>query len=107
MKLHPLIFSSIAAVVLTGTLSACATGSGMAKHGAHHPPASDSSAAASAARANVHGETMDMQAMCQMHREKMANKSAQEKQAMMEKHMGNMSPEMMAKHMRMMDEKCG
>jgi hypothetical protein len=51
-------------------------------------------------------ENMDMQQMCEMHNKMMSEKSLEEKKAMMEAHQGKMSPEMMQRHMAMMDEKC-
>lgn len=48
---------------------------------------------------------MDMQSMCEMHKNMMAGKSSAEHQAMMQEHMKSMTPEM---HQRMMamQEQC-
>jgi hypothetical protein len=48
----------------------------------------------------------DMAAMCQMHREMMGAKNGEERRAMMQERMKGMSPEMMQKHMAMLQEHC-
>jgi hypothetical protein len=51
------------------------------------------------------GDMKDMQAMCDMHRQRMAGRSAAEQKTMMEEHMKSMSPEMQQR-MRTMLEQC-
>ena len=49
--------------------------------------------------------TMDMQAMCEMHKKKMSGKAPAEQQAMMQEHMKSMTPEM-RQRMQAMHEQC-
>lgn len=49
--------------------------------------------------------SMDMTAMCDMHKEMMSGKTPEQRQAMMAKHMKAMSPEMQ-QHMQMMMQQC-
>lgn len=100
----------IAALVLG--LSGCAATQNAQEHKQHHP--ANSPAASSAMQGSMMQggmmqggkmDMMDMKSMCEMH-SKMMNKSPEERQKMMEAHHGNMSPEMMQKHMDMMKEKC-
>lgn len=81
----------LAAVVLTG----CAS-TGSASHAGHAAP---TGAAA-----------MDMQGMCDKHRQMMAGKAPAERQAMMEQQMKSMpmpmSPEEMRGRMQAMQEQC-
>lgn len=81
----------VAAVFLAG----CATKQD-AEHSEHHP-ATDASGAQMAA--------MDMKVMCDMHKKMMSTKTPAERQVMMDEHAKSMSPEMMKKHMAVM-EKC-
>ncbi len=50
------------------------------------------------------GMMMDMQAMCDMHKQQMAGKSPQERQAMMDERMRSMSPEMRTRMQAMMEQ---
>jgi hypothetical protein len=76
----PMISSrlSAAALVFAGVLGGCAGGMHMS-HGA----GTDHS----------HASQMDMQSMCNMHKQMMAGKTAGEQQALMEEHMESMTPE--------------
>jgi hypothetical protein len=49
--------------------------------------------------------SMDMAAMCDMHKEMMSGKTPEQRQAMMAKHMKAMSPETQ-QHMQMMMQQC-
>lgn len=49
-------------------------------------------------------EPMDMQGMCEKHKQMMAGKSPQEQQAMMQEHMKTMSPEMRQRMQAMMQQ---
>lgn len=49
---------------------------------------------------------MDMQAMCDMHRQMMSKGSQAEREAMADKKMKGMSAEQKQQHMKMMDEQC-
>jgi len=64
-----------------------------------------SGAAENHSHASAPHAMMDMQAMCDMHKQMMSGKSPAERQAMMDDHMKSMAPEM-RQHMRMMHEQC-
>lgn len=49
---------------------------------------------------------MNMMAMCDTHRRMMGATTPEERKAMMDERMKNMSPEMMQKHMDMMQQRC-
>lgn len=49
---------------------------------------------------------MDMQAMCDMHRQMMSKGSAADREAMAAREMHGMSAEQKRQHMKMMDEQC-
>ena len=106
------------------------------QHGQHHPgsqanPAASSPAGASPAQGGTAGATttqsgpccemmgggggpggsggmgqMDREAMCAMYRGMRDAPSEQERQAMMDRHMQAMSPEMRQRHMEMMRQRC-
>jgi hypothetical protein len=57
------------------------------------------------ARAHADMGSMDMQAMCEMHKKMMSGKPAAEQQAMMQEHMKSMTPEM-RQRAQAMHEKC-
>lgn len=101
MKINSAQFSVPAvATALSVLLAGCATGSGHPMRGG--------AMGASEARGPMQGQQgmpMDMQAMCDRHRQETAGKSPQERQAMMDEHMRSMSPEMRAR-MRAMMEQC-
>ena len=50
------------------------------------------------------GMMMDMEAMCEMHKQQMAGKSPQERQSMMDERMRTMSPEMRTRVQAMMEQ---
>jgi len=82
-RVVPLVLSALLAVVLAG----CAA-----------PQTSD-------AHAHPQAGAMDMQAMCEMHRNMMSGKPPTEQQAMMQEHMRSMTPEM-RQRAQAMREKC-
>lgn len=47
---------------------------------------------------------MDMKSMCEMHSKMMSGKTPEEQKAMMDQRIKSMSPEMMKRHMAMMQE---
>jgi hypothetical protein len=51
------------------------------------------------------GGQMDMKSMCDLH-EKMKNATPQQRSAMMDQYMKNMTPEMRQRHFQMMDQQC-
>lgn len=81
---------------LVGLLAGCA-----GNLGAHH-------AEGGGGGSMMHGMTpgsQDMQAMCDMHKQMMAGKSAAEQRAIMDEHMKRMSPSM-RQHMQSVQEHC-
>ncbi|ROZ79582.1 hypothetical protein [Ramlibacter sp. WS9] len=64
-------------------------------------------AAPQKSNAHAHSDTgsMDMQAMCEMHKKMMSGKPPAEQQAMMQEHMKSMAPEM-RQRAQAMHEKC-
>jgi hypothetical protein len=50
--------------------------------------------------------TADLQTMCSMYRNMANARTPEERQAMMDQHMRQMSPEMQQRHMQMMGERC-
>ncbi len=96
----PLALLSVALFSLAG----CATPDSD-KHKLHHP---DSASGPQATMSSGEGgmSMMDMKSMCEMHEKMMHAKNADERRAMMSEGMKTMSPEMMKKHMDMMDQQC-
>ena len=78
----------ISAAFLAGVLAGCATNNEASHHG--H-------------RAGAPASMKDMQAMCDMHRQMMSEKTPAQRQAMMDDHMKR--PEM-REHIQMMQEHC-
>ena len=101
MKITPAPFrvASVAAL-LSVVLAGCASTS------ASDPPMRGTPMGAADARGGMgqQGMPMDMQAMCDMHKQQMAGKSPQERQAMMEERMRSMSPEMRSRTQSMMEQ---
>lgn len=105
------------AVLFALALAGCATAQD-AGHSQHHPQASTSQAPGpmgpgpmgpgamgSGSSGNQMG-MMDMKSMCAMHQQMMSAKTPEEQRAIMDEHMRGMSPEMMQKHMEMMQQHC-
>lgn len=88
MKLITRVVPLVSSVFLVGALFGCAAAA---------PKSSDHAHATMA--------TMDMQAMCDMHKKMMSGKSSAEQQAMMQEHMKSMTPEM-RQRMQAMHEQC-
>lgn len=94
--------------LMATVLAACAVPQD-SQHKEHHPDTSSppqTSGATSSGMANGQMSSMDMQAMCDMHRKMMGAKTPEERQAMMDDRMKTMSPEMMQRHMQMMEQQC-
>lgn len=87
---------TVAPAMLAALLAGCAAGPQDAV-GHHHGGAMD--------HGHGHGSMMDMNAMCDMHRQMMGGKTPQERQALIDEHMKSMPPEM-REHVRLMDEQC-
>jgi hypothetical protein len=86
--LSPRIFVTLTAATLgLAGLSGCATRAG-------HAMADGS-----------HG-TMDMKAMCDMHKQMMSSQMSAQHQAMMAEHMKSMPQDKMTEHMKMMEATC-
>ena len=86
----------LAAVLVMLALTGCATGQD-AQHRQHHPQATTPQAPGTMSSGSS-GEQMgmmDMKSMCDMHQKMMSAKTPEERRAMMDERMKNMSPEMM------------
>jgi hypothetical protein len=86
-----------ALIVSSASLALSACGHSSAHHGT-----TPNDAAPAAKGAMSHGSKMDRTTMCSIY----AKMTPEEKQAMMEAHHGKVSPEMMQRHNKMMQEKC-
>lgn len=88
-------------LLLAGLLTGCAaTGAG----GRHALQPATGSYDGRDGMQGQQGMMMDMQAMCDMHKQQMAGKSPKERQAMMDEHMRSMSPEMRNRMQSMMEQ---
>ena len=98
-------------VLFMSLLSGCATNYD-AQHSMHHPmhhPNAKTMEAPATMNRSAGGTQMgmmDMQARCDMHKKMMSAKTPQEQQSMMGECAKMMPPEMMQKHMQMMQEQC-
>jgi hypothetical protein len=101
--------SWFAAIVAAMAMTGCATSQDPA-HSEHHPDTSSAQPARIMSQ-SAPGDQMammdmkDMKAMCDMHKKMMTGKTPDEQKTMMDERMKSMSPELMNKHMAMM-EKC-
>lgn len=95
-----------APLLIAGMLAACASppdGNPADKdaHKAHHPE----TVASSGHRPGA-GGAMDRTAMCGRYEKMISQKTPADREAMMDRHMKSMPPEMQQRHMEMMQEKC-
>ena len=99
----------LAAIFAAMAMAGCATSQDTARSGLHSDTSSAQPARMMTQGAPGDQMTMmdmkDMKAMCDMHKKMMGEKTPDEQKAMMNERMKSMSPEMMQKHMAMM-EKC-
>jgi hypothetical protein len=97
--------AGFAAIVAAMAISGCST-TKEPEHNQHHPGTTTAPTAGmmSPGAAGDQMAMMDMKAMCEMHRKMMSTKTPEEQKAMMDERMKSMSPEMMKKHMAMMQE---
>jgi hypothetical protein len=115
MRKNAVVFSFVA----TALLATFGMGHAIAQdeHDHQHPSASaDSSqktskpatdkASGQPRETSTHEGTMDMKAMCDMHRQMMSKGSPADREAMADKEMKGMSAEQKQQHMKMMDEQC-
>ena len=95
---------SIAAILLVGTLTGCATD--RSQHHLRHHPDMAASHMRMGDMAGPGGMRMqqDMKAMCDMQEKMMGAKTVEERRALMAEHMKAMSPEMRKRNMAMMQE---
>jgi len=112
----------LAGLLVTAGLVACANPEGDQGHEQHHPgqsanAAGPGNAGESSSTGGMMGRgmtgaseggphTMDKDAMCAMYRGMRDAPSEQERQAMMERNMPGMSPEVRQQHMEMMQQQC-
>ncbi|RZJ84380.1 MAG: hypothetical protein EOO64_03980 [Massilia sp.] len=117
----------LAALITAAGLSACTAPGGSDMHAHHHPAQTAGSAGRPSADMTMGGTTgaatasgqpgapateghmgpggMDMKQMCAMHRD-IQRAPDEQRQAMMDRHMQQMSPEMRQRHMEMMRQHC-
>lgn len=95
------------AIVAAMAMAGCAT-SQDPEHRRHHraTPAAQPAGMMSPGASGGQMGMMDMNAMCDMHKKMMSAKTPKERKLMMDERMKSMSPEMMEKHMAMMEEQC-
>lgn len=117
-NIHHTSLRFLAALLAAAGMSACTAPAGDNIHAYHHPgqtagsagrPSADMTMGSSTGAATASGQMdqggMDMQRMCAMHRDIQAAPEGQ-RQAVMERHMQQMSPEMRQRHMEMMRQHC-
>jgi len=121
----------VAALLAVAALAGCAAtqqkgreapsrgGVSQEEHRAHHPQGATaqppaSTGAGTAARqggmmggqGGMMGGQMDMKSMCDMHEKMKRSRTPQERSAMMDDTMKNMTPEMRQRHLEMMERQC-
>lgn len=103
------IFSSVGIFTVALAIAAL-MGCAADQYAQHHPNAAASQAteamSSGSGSADEKMNMMDMKAMCDMYQKMMSAKTPEERRAMMNERMKNMSPEMMQKHMDMMQAQC-
>src|SRR5690606_30805442 len=99
MKALPFTKSLLAPVLLAGVLAGCATAQSQDHKAPPAPADANRSGMSSGAMPMMGG---DMAAMCDMHAKMMSAKTPEERRAFMAEHMQTMSPDMMKRHMAMM-----
>lgn len=99
-----------AAIVAAMAMTGCATTQD-AEYSQHHPDTTTAPTAGMMSPSGARGQMammdmkdMDMKSMCEMHKKMTSTKTSEELKAMMEERMKSMSPEMMKKHMAMMQQ---
>lgn len=100
-------FVPLTAILAVATLTACATGRG------DMPRENRAGTSASTAPGTMMGPSsggsmgeMDKQSMCDMYTRMMNARTPEERQAMMNENMKNMSPQMREQRMEMMRQQC-
>ncbi|HJV03478.1 MAG TPA: hypothetical protein VJ752_23280 [Burkholderiaceae bacterium] len=81
-------------------------GPGYGQGGPMGMPAAPASASAGSSAAGATGTPEQRQAMCDLNGRMMAARTPEERQALQERYMQGMSPEMRERHMEMMRERC-
>jgi len=100
--------ASFAAILLaSAALSGCAAL--REQHAQHHPEAASTGSQGTMGRGGQMGMmgNMDMKSMCEMHDRMMSARTPEERSAMMNERMKNMSPEMRERQVEMMRQQCG
>ena len=108
MKSKSKFVNWLAAIVSTLAIAGCATPP-EAEHGQHHPgtttaPTAGMMSPGAPAGQMARMDVKDMKAMCEMHKRMMSGQTPEQQKAMTDERMKSMSPEMMSRHMAMMQE---
>ncbi len=126
--LAALALAGCAAPQPQGRQASTQSGISEAEHQAHHPEGATTQPSTPASPANAarqggmmggvggmmggqrgmmaQGGQMDMKSMCEMHQRMRNSRTPQERAAMMNETMGNMTPEMRQRHLDMMEQQC-
>lgn len=78
----------------------------MGRNAVPEGPAPGESSAGGSASAGTTGSQDNQQAMCELHQRFMAARTREEREALMDRYMQGMSPEMRERHRQMMWERC-
>jgi hypothetical protein len=107
MKPHRLVLAIIAPGLLAATLAACSAWQ-QQRPGVSVSQGSSGGAGYTAAGSRQMGAGMtdDQDAMCELNRRLLATRAPDERQAMMDKYLPDMSPEMREWHLKTMRERC-
>lgn len=98
------MFYAVAVPVLVAALAGCAPSQPMQQSDAATSSATQGGGITGATGSGV--PSADTKAMCDMHQRMMGASTPEERQALMDENMRNMTPEMQQQHMDMMRMKC-
>lgn len=108
MKSTSAFVTWFAVIVAAMAVAGCATPQ-EAEHNQHHPGTTTAPTAGVTSPGAPAGpvammDMKDVKAMCEMHKKMMSGKTPEQQRAMMDERMTSMSPEMMSRHMAIMQE---
>jgi hypothetical protein len=98
--------SGVALISSLAFLTACATGPRTSQGNSAGSSTSQASGMMSSGDSSGQMGMMDMKSMCDMHDKMMSAKTYEERQAIMDERMKNMSPQMRQDQLQMMQNKC-
>jgi hypothetical protein len=96
----------VAAISSMVFLTACATGPAAQQGNSAGASTSETSGMMSSGDSSAQTGMMDMKSMCDMHDKMMSAKTYEERQAIMDERMKNMSPQMRQDQLQMMQNRC-